>query len=180
MLALAAALTVAGLVAHRRAEEVSHRLTGLVRESAARSSASGLATDFELDPEAPMPHVGEGDERAVGVLSAPSIGLEVPVLEAPGAPGVPYLYSGSIYRGDAVIAGGGAPGQFGRILELADGGGLTFTDVDGNAFSFTGRVREQLGEDEREAMVSSGFALTLFTSSAGGGLRDTLRCDASH
>ena len=165
------------LVGTWRAGVVSERLVAAVHESAARTAKLDLTPDYELDPAVPMPWVEAEGERAVGVLSVPALSLEVPVLAAEGARGVPYLFAGSVYAHDAVIAGGNGAAQLGRLTELEPGEALTFTDVDGNTFSYTVAVHEVIDPADRADMLGGGFDLTLFTSTVGGEMRDTIRCD---
>lgn len=54
--------------------------------------------------------------------------------------------------------------------------GVTFTDVDGNQFCYTVAAVERLGAGDVDEMISGGWALTLFTCTPGGAMREAVRC----
>ena len=66
--------------------------------------------------------------------------------------------------------------HFGRLSALVQGDTVRFTDVDGNLFLYEVVVLEILEPDETEAMIAGVYDLSLFTCTAGGASRFTVRC----
>ena len=116
----------------------------------------------------------------IGVLRLPSLGLELPVLGAwsdSGSRAAPCRYSGSAYLDNMVIAGHNYSGHFGTLKNLAPGDVLSFTDMDGNVFSYTVVELETLPPYAVEEMTSGDWDLTLFTCTVGGQSRLAVRCE---
>ena len=96
--------------------------------------------DYLLDPEMEMPSEEIDGRSYIGVLRLPSLGLELPVLgewSDSGSRAAPCRYSGSAYLDTMVIAGHNYSGHFGTLKNLTPGDALSFTDIDGNVFSYT-------------------------------------------
>lgn len=118
----------------------------------------------------------------IGTLSIPRYGLELPVMAKWSYPGLkiaPGRYSGSVRMDDMVICGHNYDRHFGNLKYLEAGDPVTFTDVDGNVFSY--RVEEviTLQPADVEEMVNqteTDWDLTLFTCTLGGQARVTVRC----
>ena len=75
-----------------------------------------------------------------------------------------------------VIAGHNYSGHFGTLKNLAPGDALSFTDIDGNVFSYTVVELETLPPYAVEEMTSGDWDLTLFTCTVGGQSRLAVRC----
>lgn len=118
----------------------------------------------------------------IGTLSIPSYGLELPIMAEWSYPGLkiaPGRYSGSIWTDDLIICGHNYERHFGNLKYLETGDEITFTDVDGNVFSYQVEEVIILQPTDVEEMVSqeSGeWDLTLFTCTIGGQTRVTVRC----
>lgn len=121
-----------------------------------------------------------GGYSYIGVLSIPSLGLELPVMSDWSYPQLriaPCRYSGSVATGDLVIAAHNYSRHFGPIKNLAAGDTIYFTDMNGAVTSYEVVEVDILNPTAIEEMTDSGFALTLFTCTYGGQSRVTVRCN---
>ena len=142
-------------------------------------AAEQYVPDYILNPGMEMPTTQINGKLYVGSLYFPTLKLELPVISEWSYPDLkiaPCIYTGSIYRSDAVIAAHNYTSHFGRLTELSPGDLVRFTDVDGNEFNYEVAVQEVLDPRAREEMIASGFDLSLFTCTRGGAARFTLRC----
>lgn len=118
----------------------------------------------------------------IGTLSIPSYGLELPVMAAWSYAGLklaPGRYTGSVWTDDLIICGHNYERHFGNLKYLEPGDAITFTDVEGNVFTYQVEEVVILQPTDVEEMVSqeSGqWDLTLFTCTIGGQTRVTVRC----
>jgi glycosyltransferase involved in cell wall biosynthesis len=64
-------------------------------------------------------------------------------------------------------------------VAIADGDLVIFTDVHGVAHYYEVVLLETLSPTATEAMIASGFDLSLYTCTPGGGNRVTVRCRAN-
>ncbi|MDO5400562.1 MAG: sortase [Eubacteriales bacterium] len=136
--------------------------------------------DYVLCPEMEMPEKLLNGRAYIGTLEIPALALELPVISRWSYPAFqvsPCRYQGSAYTDDLILAAHNYPAHFGRIKELNVGDRLSFTDMDGNVFSYQVVAREILEPEDVEAMEAGGYALTLFTCTLGGQHRVTVRCD---
>ncbi len=110
----------------------------------------------------------------IGIISMPSIKLELPVIKNLTTAHLklaPCRYYGTSYSGNLVIAGHNCLTHFGPISRLKQGDEVVFTDVDGNVFEYAVIDKEILAGDEVEEMISDEYDLTLFTCTLDGGSR---------
>ena len=117
----------------------------------------------------------------IGVLSVPVLELELPVLTPwsyTKLKNAPCHYYGSYYEDDFVIAAHNYKAHFGRLSELQAGDVVVFTDVHGVAYYYEVVLLETLPPNATEEMITSGFSLSLYTCTPGGGNRVTVRCNA--
>ena len=115
----------------------------------------------------------------IGVLSVPVLELELPALtdwSYTKLKKAPCHYYGSYYETDFVIAAHNYAAHFGRLSELRSGDIVIFTDVQGVEYYYEVVLLETLPPTATEAMIASGFALSLYTCTPGGGNRVTVRC----
>ena len=115
----------------------------------------------------------------IGILSVPVLELELPVLTEwsyAKLKQAPCHYYGSYYEADFVIAAHNYTAHFGRLSELRSGDIVIFTDVQGVEYYYEVVLLETLPPTATEAMIASGFALSLYTCTPGGGNRVTVRC----
>jgi sortase A len=117
----------------------------------------------------------------IGILSVPVLDLELPVLtdwSKAKLKKAPCHYYGTYYQGDFVIAAHNYQSHFGRLSELQTGDIVIFTDVNGADHCYKVVLLETLPREATHEMITSGFALSLYTCTPGGASRVTVRCDA--
>ena len=128
-----------------------------------------------------MQTVPVGKYDSIGILSIPVLELELPVLADwtyAKLKQAPCHYFGSCYEENFVIAAHNYPSHFGRISHLKAGDLVTFTDVSGTVHGYEVVLVETLLPTATEEMITSGFDLSLYTCTPGGGSRVTVRCRA--
>lgn len=193
LLLLAAAFLLTGynIWDERRAEAASQEMLSQIDlpvEEAARRFAdweAGLQgsevdiPDYVLNPYMDMPVREIDRQEYIGVLSVPSLGLDLPVLSEWSYPKLkiaPCRYHGSAYTHDLIIAGHNYRKHFSPIKSLEPGERIVFTDVEGNQFFYQVDTVEILRKTAVEEMEAGEWDLTLFTCTYGGQTRFTLRC----
>ena len=115
----------------------------------------------------------------IGVLSIPVLELELPILtdwSYTKLRKAPCLYYGSYYEKDFVIAAHNYWSHFGRLSQLQAGDLVVFTDVQGGTYCYEVVLLETLPREATLEMITSGFDLSLYTCTPGGGSRVTVRC----
>ena len=129
---------------------------------------------------AEMPTVKVGGYDCIGILSVPVLDLELPVLtdwSYKKLKKAPCLYYGSYCEKDFVIAAHNYKSHFGRLSQLQAGDVVIFTDVNGQAHYYEVVLLETLPKEATLEMITSGFALSLYTCTPGGASRVTVRCN---
>ena len=150
--------------------------------SPASSAESETAIpDFILNPEMEMPVRTIDGVDFIGVLTIPAIDLQLPVVSSWSYEYLrlaPCRFTGSAYTDDLIIAAHNyTTTHFSSLPSLQPDDVVSFTDVDGNVFTYRVVETETLGENAIEEMTGSGYALTLFTCTVGGQYRVTVRCE---
>lgn len=179
LLLMAAALFLTGYnlwEQHRAGDAAAQAASTLTQQLPAAEETPA----YLLTPEMEMPETTIDGTAYIGVLHIPALGLELPVASQWSYPTLkqsPCRYSGSAYLDDLVICAHNYPSHFGQLGSLHTGDQITFTDVDGNVFTYAVAGLESLSPTAIEDMESGGWALTLFTCTVGGQSRVTLRCD---
>ena len=118
----------------------------------------------------------------IGILSVPVLELELPVLTDWSYAKLkiaPCHYFGSYYEKDFVIAAHNYPSHFGRLSELQPKDLILFTDISGTVYCYEVVLSETLPANATEAMITSGFDLSLYTCTPGGANRVTVRCNTA-
>jgi sortase A len=113
-----------------------------------------------------------------GVLNIPSLGLELPVnneIDDEKLNASPCRYSGNL-SGPLIIAAHNYHFHFGNIARLEPGERLVITDAKGNQHWYAVDLIEIISGKDVDGMLNSPYALTLFTCSANGKDRITVRC----
>ena len=134
---------------------------------------------YVLDPTRDMPTKEVDGRTYVGVLDIPALGKSFPVQSEwsyPNLKASPCRYAGSVYLDTMVICAHNYAGHFSTIKNLSIGDTVTFTDVDGNVFTY--RVLEliTLRPNQNKDMISGDdWDLTLFTCTVGGRSRIAVR-----
>ena len=127
-----------------------------------------------------MPTVRSGAYDYIGYLDFPGYGLTMPVAATWSFPALeisPCRHAGSVYNDNLVVAGHNYNTHFGVLFELQLGDIVTFTDVDGNAFTYTVRELTSVSPDDSDAVMNRGYALTLYTCNWDTSERVTVFCE---
>ena len=151
----------------------SREETGL--EKSDRDESSEISADLPKD----MPTTQVDGYDAIGVLSIPVLELELPVLTDWSYAKLkiaPCHYFGSYYEKNFVIAAHNYRSHFGRLSELQSEDIILFTDISGAVHCYEVVLMETLPGSATEEMIASGFDLSLYTCTPGGGNRLTVRC----
>ena len=139
-----------------------------------------LPDDTEQIPTE-METVNVGGYDCIGILSVPVLDLELPVLtdwSYAKLKKAPCHYYGTYYETDFVIAAHNYKSHFGRLSQLQPGDIVIFTDVNGADHCYEVVLLETLPKEATQEMITSGFALSLYTCTPGGASRVTVRCNA--
>ena len=164
----------------RAGRETAALLTQIEVETPAASVTEQQIPDYVLDPTRDMPTVELDGEEYIGTLEIPALGLSLPVMSEWSYPRLkiaPCRYVGTAYQPGFVIAAHNYTSHFGRLKELTEGDSVTFTDADGNVFTYRVAAVEVLAHTAVEDMVSDEWDLSLFTCTIGGQTRLTVRCE---
>lgn len=135
--------------------------------------------DYVLNPQLPMPETVIEGNAYIGKLELPELGIKLPVMSGWSYPKLrkaPCRYQGSAYTGDLIIAGHNYKRHFNGLKRMKTGSRVVFTDEAGNVFHYSVAEIERLDGYAVEQMEAGDWDLTLFTCTAGGSVRLTLRC----
>lgn len=186
------ALAILGrnIVVSREAGTVSQdtlaQLDAAIEERTSSASAdASTAIVWQLDRE--MPTVEIDGASYIGVISIPSLNIELPVLaswDSDGLTTAACVYSGSYYTDDLVIGGYNYASQFGALLNAEIGVDVYLTNVDGRRIHYIVSNREtlrstaidDLTENRQNSQSPSDWDLTLFTSDFSGSTPTAVRC----
>ena len=138
------------------------------------------APDHVEHPEAEMPAAQVDAHSYIGVLSIPALNMTLPVISHWSDENLRYApcrYAGSAYLDNLVIAGHNYRAHFGSLGALRLGDSMSFTDMDGNVFSYVVADVETLPDTAVAEMTAGDWPLTLFTCTPGREKRITIRCD---
>jgi len=119
-------------------------------------------------------------ESYIGVISIPSLNLELPVNSQWSYPRLthsPCCYSGSFLDDTLVIAGHSVAAHFRGLRQIQVGANVAFTNAVGNVILYQVVAVETLGSTEVDKLIHSDYDLTLFTCTPGGVRRVVVRCD---
>lgn len=143
------------------------------------TGSGGLPAPPALD----MPTVRSGAYDYIGYLDFPGYDLTMPVAATWSFPALeisPCRHTGSVYNDNLVVAGHNYNTHFGVLFELQLGDIVTFTDVDGNAFTYTVRELTSVSPDNSDAVMNRGYALTLYTCNWDTTERVTVFCERAN
>lgn len=170
--------------AGRTARQAVTALQQLIESPAETQETVGAPFSASPAPqETAKPAAVELDgESYIGVLRIPSLGLELPVMEDWSYARLkiaPCRQFGSAADGDLVIAAHNYKTHFGRLKELQEGDGITFTDLSGAEYAYRVDRVENVQPQDVAAVTESGAALTLYTCTPGGKTRVAVYCSAA-
>jgi len=174
------------------AADTADRLRSALDCAAQSTASSGpacavpLRTDMQTAQGVePQPLTAAADvveidgKRYIGILSVPSLGLELPVQETYSESGLkqsPCRYCGSPEQSDLVIAGHSYKTHFGPLSRLSSGDEVLLLTASGEVLTYTVECAETLLAWQVEDMVSGSWDLTLFTCTVSGASRLAVRC----
>lgn len=113
--------------------------------------------DYVLSPNMEMPVETINGIDFTGVLRIPALELELPIISEwnyPNLKTAPCRYSGSAYLNNLIICGHNYTSHFGTLKNLWEGDIATFTDMDGNVFTYKMVEWETLLPTSIDAMES--------------------------
>ena len=173
-------LTVYNIWDENRAEQKSMQVVEKLTDEikVINENAKEEVPLYEEHPEMEMPAILINDNRYIGVLEIPTIGMKLPVMENWSYANLkiaPCRYEGSVYTGDFIVAGHDYISHFRKIKNLTMGDYAKFTDVDGNQFSYEVVEIEVIPETVVEDMRAGDWDMTLFTCTYSGQERMTIR-----
>lgn len=139
--------------------------------------------DYVIAPQMAMPVSDIDGQDYIGLLDIPTLDLSLPVISEWSYPHLkiaPCRYSGSVYLDDIVICAHNYSSHFGNLKKLRIGDELTFTDMDGDTFSYEVTELTTLPSTAIEEMKTKtpgdDWDMTLFTCTIGGKSRLAVRC----
>ena len=187
LLLIAAALFLSAYneVASREARDSAQQVIAQLCETLPTETAAGAeeteapsVPEYLLDADREMPVQTINGQDYIGVLSIPSLELELPVIsqwDYPSLKVAPCRYSGSLYQDNLIICAHNYASHFGKLKNLRVGDTAIFTDMDENVVRFQLAAQETIQPEDLEAMEAGDWDLTLFTCTVGGQSRVTAR-----
>ena len=175
-------LSAIGLVAYNRWEDMNAKDVAQDFLEDVQSIINEEQSEQPLPNDTKMATVEVDGYDCIGILSVPVLDLELPVLtdwSYAKLKKAPCHYYGSYYEKDFVIAAHNYKAHFGRLSELQAGDVVVFTDASGTAHYYEVVLLETLPKNATQEMITSGFALSLYTCTPGGASRVTVRCNAA-
>lgn len=178
MIATAVIISVTNIAESDNARKESERLLDELND------VVNSHTDVERFLEDPPPP-GEmkvetvEDADMVGVVTIPSIGISLPVMNDWSYPNLRKTacrYSGSVEDGNLIVLAHNYTYHFGKLKKLKPGDIVEFRDNYGQTHIYTVSKRETLGGRELNKLVGTDYPLTLFTCTYGGASRVVVRC----
>ncbi len=138
-----------------------------------------LIPEEKPDPLHPMPTIQIDGVSYIGYVQIPGLGLSLPVIEESTPENLniaPCRFFGSVYQNDLVIGGHRYSRHFANINTLGYGAPITFTDTQGNVYTYEVTECEVIEAYEAEYLCSGDWDLTLYTCTPGGRSRVAVRC----
>ena len=174
-------LSAIGFVAYNRWEDMNAKDVAQDFLGDVQSIINEEQSEQPLLNDTKMATVEVDGYDCIGILSVPVLDLELPVLtdwSYAKLKKAPCHYYGSYYEKDFVIAAHNYKSHFGRLSKLQAGDIVVFTDVSGTVHYYEVVILETLPKNATKEMITSGFDLSLYTCTLGGGSRITVRCNA--
>ncbi len=175
MLLAAAALFGYNTMDSRRAGEESARMLENLEESML-SDATRQAID---ESEGVMPARVIDGINMIGVVSVPSVGIELPVAAEWSYQNLKKSacrYSGTAKDGRLIILAHNYRRHFGNLKNAVKDDTVQFLDVNGNLYQYKVTSTEILEKKELDKLTETESDLTLFTCTYGGQRRIVVRC----
>jgi len=141
----------------------------LAKEEKAADNLSEITVpSYKLYPEMDMPTISVGDYKYIGILTIPSINLELPIIDEFSYPAIkvaPARYQGSAYLNNMIICAHNYNNHFRYLIDLKPNDRIYFEDVDGNVFIYEVIDMIEITAYDGEILVSGedSWDLSLFT-----------------
>lgn len=205
VLVLAGALLIGGALALYGANRVEDEKAGaaavetaaVLQQQIEQAQTQHMQTEVQEQPEdvSPEPSMDApvedaetepalvamvGDYEYLGVLSLPSLGLELPVMadwDYDRLKLAPCRQFGSAEEDNLVIAGHNYIGHFANLGMMKAGDSVTFTTMDGAVNTYVVAKTDIISPEDTEKVSESGYALTLYTCTYGRQNRVTVYCE---
>ena len=187
LLTAGAVLVIAALLlfSHNRAEdrragESAEETLRLVEAAMAERETNGETGTTPAPGAAEPDAVRSGAYDYIGYLVFPGYDLTMPVAATWSFPAMeisPCRHTGSVYNDNLVVAGHNYKTEFDVLFRLEAGDTVTFTDVDGNVFTYTVREFASVTPDDSDTVMNSGYALTMYTCNWDTSERVTVFCE---
>lgn len=165
----------------RESEELLSDLKDSMRETSEENGGSAGDTTGK--------NVGGGDEDGTdvsdwredvaGILTIPSLKLELPVLDGwnyEKLKKAPCIQYGSIEDGRLVIAAHNYRHHFGKLSRLEKGDEVMFAGLDGRTVTYRVESVETIGKDGLQRIKESGYELVMYTCTLSGRERTAVFC----
>lgn len=185
LLLLAAALCLCGYNTwdSYRAAQSASGLAAQIEEKIEKTTEELAVETDSIGGTGEMPVVQLDGQPCVGRLEIPALELSLPVLNEWSYPNLkisPCRYKGTVSLDNMIIAAHNYKAHFGRLKELDIGEEVIFTDMTGKAFQYTVAEIDILPSTAIAEMEAGEWDLTLFTCTADGKARLTVRCMRSN
>ena len=161
------------------AEQIQTNQRGEPVSPTERPSGADTPLTLPTETEDLCPTVQIDGVDYIGVISFPSLSIELPVMaqwSPAGLQTAPGRYSGTPAGKDLVIAGHNYDAHFGQLQDLRLNDPVLFTDVNGKVYDYAVLDIEILQPTAIEDMIAGDYPLTVFTCTYGGRTRLTIRC----
>ena len=178
LLASSAVLFIYNEVGSFRAAEESMEILSSLEEEML-SDTPGTIDEYE----GVMPTRLVNGINMVGVVSVPSVGIEIPVAAEWSYKNLKKSacrYSGTAKNGRLIILAHNYRQHFGSLGKAEEGDEVQFLDVNGTLYVYKITDKEILGKYELDRLTDNDSDLTLFTCTYGGKKRVVVRCQKQH
>ena len=131
------------------------------------------------DEEPPPPVMELSGYSLLGILTAPSVEVELPILDDWNytlLQVAPCRYSGSIAEGNLILLGHNFKSHFDSLQNIAVDDPVEFISTDGTLHRYTVAEIELLHKYDVDKLERDEYALTFFTCTKGGEHRLVIRC----
>lgn len=138
------------------------------------------ATPTPRPPKDTMPVVEIDGNGYIGYIAVPALEIELPVMSDWSYEKLrvaPCRHAGATFSEDLVIAAHNYDQHFGGLKDLQIGDSVTFTDMDGDVFSYQVALVETVAPTAVEQVLESEYALVLYTCTYGGKTRVAVFCE---
>ena len=125
-----------------------------------------------------MVHIDGNDY--IGYVAIPTLEIELPVMSDWSYEKLnvaPCRHAGATFSEDLVIAAHNYDKHFGGLKNLQIGDSVTFTDMDGDVFSYQVAVVETVAPTAVAQVLESEYALVIYTCTYGGKTRVAVFCE---